>query len=286
MTPMDPTITESEHGLVEKGFVLFEAVPHAPPGHIHSDIEISVFEHGSVTMLYSGRSVTIRPDHLVIHWGIIPHQMLERDPDARVVGLQLPLVWFLQWELPRPLVSRLLNLEVLIEPSRVTPCSDLVLLRDWMHVIRTGKPEAQEIVLSEVRGRLWRLASEQKVDPAPGGTDNDHVLTPGIFRRAVEFMADHFRDPIHIPDIAEAANVSRTHLMRLFRKTTGWTVNEYMTHLRLCHAQRLLVTTDDKVLDIMFESGFNSPNRFYEVFREQTGLTPARYRRAFLLAKR
>lgn len=232
-------------------------------------------------MLYSGRVVKVPPDHLVIYWGIPPHQVLEREPETQVVGLHLPLVWFLQWELPGELVSRILQLDVLIEPKRDEPCSDLALLRNWAQLGTSSQPNGQEIVLAEVHGRLLRLAARLAQEGGDAEALGLQPVTPGIFGRAVEFIAEHFRDPIQIPDIAAAVGVSRTHLMRMFRQTSGWTVNEYVTHLRLSHAQRLLVTTDSKVIDIMYASGFNSPNRFYDAFSRQTGSTPARYRRTF-----
>ena len=61
-----------------------------------------------------------------------PHQMIAREPGARVVGLHIPLAWFLQWELPRHLVDRVLGLDVLIDRSGQQPCSDLALFRNWV----------------------------------------------------------------------------------------------------------------------------------------------------------
>ena len=273
-----------DSGLVERGFGLFRCAP-LRSRHAHDAIELDLFEYGSVTMLYSGRVIKVPPGHLVVYWGIQPHQMLDRDPNAQVVGLHLPLVWFLQWDLPKELVAAILGLEVLIEPVRNTPCSDLALLRNWVHLVENKQSQGQEIVLAELRGRLLRLASRLVREDAGKPASTFQPVTPGIFGRAVEFIAEHFRDPIHIADIAAAAGVSRTHLMRTFRTTSSWTVNEYVTHLRISHAQRLLVTTDDKVIDIMYNSGFNSPNRFYEAFSRQTGSTPARYRRSFRVAK-
>jgi len=55
---------------------------------------------------------------------------------------------------------------------------------------------------------------------------------------------------------------------------------EYLTRLRVSHAQRLLITTDLKVLDIAMESGFASVAPFYAAFAAHTpGLRPLDYRR-------
>ncbi|MER3484247.1 MAG: hypothetical protein C4332_14975 [Meiothermus sp.] len=51
-------------------------------------------------------------------------------------------------------------------------------------------------------------------------------------------------------------------------------VLEYLTQHRLAHAQRLLATTDQPVLEIAFEAGFGSSSRFYAVFEEKVGSHP------------
>ncbi len=207
--------------------------------------------------------------------------MIDREPGARVVGLHIPLAWFLQWELPRHLVDRVLGFDVLIDRSGQQPCSDLDLFRNWVKLAHDHGRDGRDIILLEVRGRLWRMALDLKEETPNASGNAKRPLAPGVFESAVEYVAAHYREPIRISQVAKTAGVSRNHIMRLFRQVTGWTINEYVTHLRLSHAQRLLVTTDLKVIDIMYDSGFSSPNRFYTAFKEQTHTTPARYRRRF-----
>ncbi len=277
---MEASLSKKLLGFRPGDFELSEKVPGPVSAHIHGDIEISTFKHSAVTMLYTGGAVTVPPGHLIVHWGILPHQTLSREPDARVMGLHLPLAWFLQWDLPRTFVNRILNLEVLIDDPRQSPCSDLALFQDWIKVVNNSGKEGMEIVLLEMRSRLWRMAIDLNKDssPSPVATKQP-VMLPAAFERAIEYIAEHYLEAIRIPEIAKAAGVSRTHVMRLFRQTTGGTINGYITHLRLSHAQCLLVTTNQKVIDIMFESGFTSANHFYKVFKRYTHTTPARYRR-------
>ena len=74
--------------------------------------------------------------------------------------------------------------------------------------------------------------------------------------------------------------VSRVHVMRQFRKVTGMSVLDYITQQRVSCAQRLLATTDMKLLDIAAEAGFRSTARFYPCFKRLVGESPARYRRS------
>lgn len=67
--------------------------------------------------------------------------------------------------------------------------------------------------------------------------------------------------------------------MELFRRTLGTTLIDYISQHRVTHAQRLLVTSDESILDVAFGSGFNSLSRFNAVFKARSGCTPRSYRR-------
>jgi len=55
---------------------------------------------------------------------------------------------------------------------------------------------------------------------------------------------------------------------------------EYVTRLRVSHAQRLLITTDTKVVDVALESGFASVAPFSQAFRTYANQQrPLAYRR-------
>jgi transcriptional regulator GlxA family with amidase domain len=41
--------------------------------------------------------------------------------------------------------------------------------------------------------------------------------------------------------------------------------------MRICHAQRLLITTNEKITDIALESGFGSAAPFYSSFKKFGG---------------
>ena len=261
----------------DTGFGAFYAPPSPPSGHTHDTFEMSVYEGGSVTMLYGGQPVAVSPGRLMLHWGMLPHQLLSRDPAARVIGVHIPLTWVLEWSIPGGLLSRLLNMELIIEPRRTRPCSDLALLKDWYRLLCRRDADVTEIVQTEVKARLLRMAMHPARSPSEDAT---LPPAPQSFRRALTYIISHFCEPIRLHDIAAAAGISPRHLTRTFFEYTGQTVNAYITHLRLSHSQRLLVSTDRTILDIMHASGFSCPTQFYRLFREQTGNSPRRFRTA------
>ena len=57
------------------------------------------------------------------------------------------------------------------------------------------------------------------------------------------------------------------------------TIRDYLLQYRITHAQRLLLTTDDKVIDVALASGFSSQSSFYAAFVRQVKTTPQAFRR-------
>lgn len=279
--------TNRNHDLIfdfeHSGFSAFSGKPDPGLGHRHNEVELAVFEHGSIVALYGGRQVTVPPDRLVVLWGAMPHRALRLGGPTVGHGVRVPLPWVLRWKLPEALVRLLLNGDVIVAPARESPGSDLSLVKQWVRFMGDRQPAGREIVLLEVHARLLRLAVEQGTKARDG--DREPAAPPagdgfGLFERILRIVSERYLEPLSIPDIARELRISRVHVMRQFRKITGMSVLEYITQRRVSCAQRLLATTDMKLLDIAAESGFNSAARFYPCFKRLVGQSPARYRRS------
>lgn len=84
-----------------------------------------------------------------------------------------------------------------------------------------------------------------------------------------------------LADIADRAAVSVRTLNRRFAAETGQTPMQWLTGVRVRHAQQLLETTTLAVERIGREVGFASPANFREQFRRLSGVSPQSYRNTF-----
>ncbi|MBM4142443.1 MAG: helix-turn-helix domain-containing protein [Lentisphaerae bacterium] len=248
--------------------------------HQHPEVELLVFEHGAVTMLYGGRSLEVPPERLALFWGAMPHQALDADPRAVSHVVYLPVPMLMHWQLPAGFMRSLLDFEVLIEAAPGAPAGDLDCVKHWIRMLGRRSVEADRIVLLEVEARLRRMALDRHAAS---------VLAPraagaGRLERMVETIARRCLSAPRAEEVAREAGLTRAYAARLFRRETGMTMLEYITRQRISHAQRLLATTNRGVLDIMGECGFKSPTRFYAAFRRYAEGTPAQYRRRFFPA--
>jgi transcriptional regulator GlxA family with amidase domain len=82
-------------------------------------------------------------------------------------------------------------------------------------------------------------------------------------------------------DIAGRAVMSIRTLNRRFQAETGQTPMQWLTGVRVRHAQQLLESTAHGVEKIGRDVGFSSPANFREQFRRLTGVAPQSYRNTF-----
>lgn len=77
---------------------------------------------------------------------------------------------------------------------------------------------------------------------------------------------------------AEHIGISPSYLSRLFRQEIGASFVDYVNNVRVEEAKKLLRTTDKIIRDIAFDTGFNSEQNFYRIFKKRTNLSPGEYR--------
>lgn len=128
-------------------------------------------------------------------------------------------------------------------------------------------------------------------------SDNYRTLSSSSFahsedsadsRRVVkiyEYINSHYRDSIHLDELAELVGMTPVAISRFFKLRTGKTVTDYIITIRLGHATRLLVDTTDSVTEICYQCGFNNLSNFNRIFRKKKGCTPKEFRENYRKTK-
>ncbi|MBS4174735.1 AraC family transcriptional regulator [Bacillus sp. FJAT-49736] len=98
-------------------------------------------------------------------------------------------------------------------------------------------------------------------------------------QRAIDYTEEHLLDSLTIDDIARQANVSVFHFQRIFAVLTDTTVGEYIRRRRLTLAAEELSRTSEKIIDLAFKYGYDTPEAFTKAFRRQHGVSPSEVRK-------
>lgn len=107
---------------------------------------------------------------------------------------------------------------------------------------------------------------------------------PGWLREAKDLLHDRFSETIMLGEIAGQVGVHPVYLARAFRKRYRCSLGEYQRRLRVEHASRQLAATRRSLADIALDAGFADQAHFSRVFKERTGLTPAKFRATFAVS--
>lgn len=99
-----------------------------------------------------------------------------------------------------------------------------------------------------------------------------------IFESVIRYIHLNFLDPISIDSLAQVSGYSISHFTRYFKTMTGNTPVEYINRQRIYYASKKLKETNQKILDIALESGFNHVGYFIKTFTKHMGSTPHDYR--------
>jgi AraC family transcriptional regulator len=113
-------------------------------------------------------------------------------------------------------------------------------------------------------------------DKALGG------LAPGVLRISLERLSSENGGDYSLGALAEAANLSRFHFCRAFKRSTGLTPHEWLRQRRMEQAMAMLRDPLLQITDIAGTLGYTTLTAFCVAFKRNTGLTPGEWRRAAL----
>ena len=102
-----------------------------------------------------------------------------------------------------------------------------------------------------------------------------------IVGKCQEWLADNYKAPIPVSNMAELSGLSQRTFKRRFTKATGMSPIDYVHTLRLEEAKQTLETTDIAVEKIAQDVGYEDSSFFRRLFRRKVGITPLEYRKRF-----
>lgn len=97
-------------------------------------------------------------------------------------------------------------------------------------------------------------------------------------RSMMNYIHDHYMEPVQVADIASCAGVSPRECSRSFSSLVGQSPIQYLLSYRLEIAAGLLRTTRESILSISEGCGFSSSSYFSRHFKAVFGCTPMEYR--------
>lgn len=99
-----------------------------------------------------------------------------------------------------------------------------------------------------------------------------------VNKKILDYIEKHLNDNLDVDKIAEISGYSKFHLERIFASENGCTIYKYIKEMRLTEAARQLIFTNQSIMEIAFNAGYDSQQAFTLAFKKVYHLTPKVYR--------
>jgi AraC-like DNA-binding protein len=278
MAPVTPYLRVGLNGYCHQPGVM-------PVPHRHNEVELLFLIQGDVDYRFNEERIRLPRRRLLLFWSGLTHQVVEVGPQALLCGLEIPLAWFLHWNLPERINQDLLVGRVLQETDASMTKSDATQIIRWASDLQSKRPGARMAALLEIEARLCRFASKNSgtgrvLNAGSGGGHLGEVEVDRIERMA-RYIAENCTRSLRVEEVAKVVKLHPNYAMKLFQKGFGVKFSAYLNQFRVAYAQHALITDDAKITEVGLGSGFGSLSRFNSNFRKACGMSPRSYRRAY-----
>lgn len=172
-----------------------------------------------------------------------------------------------------------MNISSMMEMSSPAVSHHLKLLKDCglVESRRDGK-EVYYKAAQNHQATLLHKAIEEMVEVScldfKGHTKNTETI-----KKIHDCLTTNLDKRYTIEELAKEYLINASTLKQVFKSVYGKPIASYMKEYRITRAKELLRETNDSVLEIAIQLGYQSQSRFSEAFRDYTGMLPTDFRK-------
>ncbi|MBI1173578.1 helix-turn-helix domain-containing protein [bacterium] len=172
---------------------------------------------------------------------------------------------------------------------------ETVIVRDRRRITASGAGAVFDLMLRLIEERLGRDTmtevacwfqhpfvrdedARQKVPVRRAGGTADALPAP--IREAIRLFDAHIEDPLRIPDVACAVEMSERNFERLFKRETGQSPLRYYRLIRLAKARQRVLYSDDPLSEIAASVGYPRSGPMARHYAQAFGVSPQNERKA------
>ena len=129
---------------------------------------------------------------------------------------------------------------------------------------------------------LLSNATEFELLASEGFDANPVQVNSKRLHAAYQYIRKHFHESgLKMSDVAAEVNLGDSAFSHFFKKATNRSFSDYLIGMRVDHACKQLIETDEQISRIAFLSGFNNMANFNRHFKDMHQCTPMTFRKLF-----
>lgn len=163
-----------------------------------------------------------------------------------------------------------------------------VLLNRCLDTIKKQLPVSPYILLGSRVENYWEVSASFRDairmppgETVPPGTEEDSISSPFSLRLAT-YVLEHYDQDLSLKTLAVHFKGNAAYIGQIFKRDIHKSFSDYLKDVRIEKARELLENSSLSAKEIAVRVGFQNITYFSTVFKKETGLSPAEYKRAFL----
>ena len=237
---------------------------HFPP-HIHEAIEVVYITKGSLELGVGQELYHMeKGDFAIVFPNLIHHYQVFQSGDNKALYM---------------LISPKLIPNYMDEIQKNCPASP-VICKDYLHIdivkaiksLVDVEKNNTRLIQAYVQMIFAHVFSQMDM------VEKETVGSDDLVYKSVEYVAKNFRKKISLEQMAYDLGVSKYVLSRVFSKTFHCNFAGYVNGVRLNYVISMLEGTNESIINICYDCGFESQRTFNRVFKERYRMTPREYR--------
>lgn len=250
--------------------------------HWHEEIELIHVFNGEMSYVINENYVALKAgDFLFVnahtmHWtyarrsGDCRYNIVQVDPE--IIGQNQAIRAHLEPVFSDNLFSYLYLGKGSDRGALFTSCIDRII--SCKYYARLGyELEIMQDVYTIFRNLFYFYTFEDRIHYEQEDEDRQH------FQNMIAFIYGHYKDKMTLADIASSAHVCRSKCCKLFQRFRQTTPIEFLNSYRIDQGARMLLETNEKVVNIAQECGFSQQSYFNRLFLRTFNCTPLEYRK-------
>ncbi|MBE5801395.1 MAG: helix-turn-helix domain-containing protein [Clostridiales bacterium] len=242
---------------------------HPFPSHVHDVVEIVCVTKGYLILTIAEKKVVVTPGDIAVAFPSIPHSYDFVSEDAQ--GLALIFSPDTISEFTHSFRSMTLANPLLSSETKPSEMDDLI--RSMQGI--TTKPD-HPLRLGYLHLFLAYLFSCTRLQLM------EKHMQGGLSCQVLQYISEHFTEPLSLESTARALGISRIHLSHIFSQQLHINFRQYINNLRIDRACFLLRDPSYSISQIVYLCGYGNPRTFHRAFMAHCHMAPKQYRAKFI----
>ena len=237
------------------------------PSHVHASYghEIIYLDYGKMNITLGNSQLVLKTGEILFIKGGVPH--IIGGPDG--VPFDYRNIMF-RGILPEHLFNRPLSIDRTMRDI-------LVQLKYELEYQDQDYLEMMGSLLTELVILLGRKnAPVAKKKPIDLLSNRLHYESDKV-EKACEIIRKHYNEKLKEVEVAQAIQISASHLRLLLKKNLGKNFTTLLHEYRIEAAKHLIINEGQTFSEVAMRVGFESPAFFFKLFKRHTGMTPKEY---------